>query len=72
MNKLINPQLLFPKTSYLISRNYAFKSDLKIKWVRPEKILSIKPAKSGDKSPIPEIDKSQYMLEFKNSKELET
>lgn len=31
-----------------IARNYAFKSDLKIKWVRPEKIPCYKPEKSGD------------------------
>lgn len=72
MNKLINSQLLFHKSNNIISRTYAFKSDLKIKWVRPEKILSIKPEKSGDKSPFPEIDKNHYMLEFQNSKELET
>ncbi|KAL1491157.1 hypothetical protein ABEB36_011797 [Hypothenemus hampei] len=56
----------------LLVRNYAFKSDLKIKWVRPEKIPSIKPEKSGDLSQMPSIDKSQYLLEFRRSKELET
>lgn len=53
-------------------RTYAFKSDLKIKWVRPEKIPCYKPKKSGDLKPMPEIDKKQFLLEFQNSKELET
>ncbi|KAF7269349.1 28S ribosomal protein S15, mitochondrial [Rhynchophorus ferrugineus] len=55
-----------------LTRSYAFKSDLKIKWVRPEKIPCIKPEKSGDLSPFPNIDKSQYLVEFRKSKELET
>lgn len=53
-------------------RNYAFKSDLKIKWVRPEKIACIRPEKSGDLSVKPNIDKSLLRYEFRNSKELET
>lgn len=56
----------------IISRNYAFKSDLKIKWVRPEKIPCIRPEKSGDLSGQPDIDKSLPRYEFRNSKELET
>lgn len=70
MNKFIFSQLIKSSAKQLI-RNYAFKSDLKIKWVRPEKILSIKPEKSGDLSAFPGIDESEYMLEFKNSKELQ-
>ncbi|XP_065171686.1 small ribosomal subunit protein uS15m-like [Atheta coriaria] len=53
-------------------RNYAFKSDLKIKWVRPEKISCIKPQKSGDLEPMPQIKNSQLAYDFRNSKELET
>ncbi|CAH1118449.1 unnamed protein product [Phaedon cochleariae] len=53
-------------------RNYAFKSDLKIKWVRPEVIPSYKPGKSGDLGGVPPIEKQQFMLDFKNSKELQT
>lgn len=62
------------KQSVIINtaRHYAFKSDLKIKWVRPEKIASHKAAKSGDLTSMPKIDKSQYILEFQNSKELES
>ncbi|KRT80402.1 hypothetical protein AMK59_6636, partial [Oryctes borbonicus] len=52
-------------------RSYAFKSDLKIKWVRPEKIPCYKPAKSGDLKSMPEIDLNQYQIEFRNCKGLE-
>lgn len=52
-------------------RNYAFKSDLKIKWVRPEKIPCTKPQKSGDLEPITEVPSKEYLCDFKNSKELE-
>lgn len=53
-------------------RSYAFKSDLKIKWVRPEKIPCYKPEKSGDLSPMPQLEKSRYPVEFQGCKELET
>ncbi|KAL3280863.1 hypothetical protein HHI36_004091 [Cryptolaemus montrouzieri] len=53
-------------------REYAFKSDLKIKWVRPEKIPCYKPEKSGDFEGFPEIDKTKIQLDFKECKELET
>lgn len=56
----------------IITRNYAFKSDLKIKWVRPEKIPCIRPEKSGDLSGKPDIDNSLIRYEFRNSKELAT
>lgn len=71
MNKIILSQLITSNAKQFI-RNYAFKSDLKIKWVRPERISCIEPQKSGDCSPFPDIDKSKYTLEFENSKELET
>ncbi|EFA03294.1 small ribosomal subunit protein uS15m [Tribolium castaneum] len=54
------------------ARTYAFKSDLKIKWVRPEKIPCIKPEKSGDLEAMMKIDLSQPQLPFRGSKELET
>lgn len=54
------------------ARTYAFKSDLKIKWVRPEKISCIKPEKSGDLDGMMKIDLTQPQLLFRNSKELET
>jgi small subunit ribosomal protein S15 len=53
-------------------RSYAFKSDLKIKWVRPEKIPCIRPEKSGDLECVPKIDLSQPQLLFRESKELQT
>lgn len=59
-------------TTLIISRNYAFKSDLKIKWVRPDRILCIKPAKSGDQSAFPDIEKDKYLLEYQHSTELQT
>lgn len=57
---------------YQIIRNYAFKSELKIRWVRPPKISCIKPEKSGDLVALPAVDKKQYPLEFQNSEELKT
>lgn len=71
MNKLLMPPTLRSGVQ-LISRSYAFKSDLKIKWVRPEKILCTKAKKSGDQSPFPAVDPKQYVKEFQQSKELET
>jgi len=53
-----------------VSRNYAFKSDLKIKWVHPGRVSCIKPEKSGDLEPMPEISKTQFQLQFQNCKEL--
>lgn len=57
---------------YQAIRNYAFKSELKIKWVRPPKISCIKPEKSGDLVAHPPVDTKQYPLEFRNSEELKT
>lgn len=57
--------------SRIISREYAFKSELKIKWVRPEKVSCILPAKSGDQSGVPKIDEKQILPEFRGSNELE-
>ncbi|XP_067630266.1 small ribosomal subunit protein uS15m isoform X2 [Eurosta solidaginis] len=53
------------------TRDYAFKSDLKIKWVRPEKIPCTKPEKSGDLGTLPALNETEYAWEFKNSKELQ-
>lgn len=55
-----------------IARNYAFKSDLKIKWVRPPKIPSYKPEKSGDLEQLPPIDEKQVPPNFAESEELKT
>nr|XP_022914171.1 28S ribosomal protein S15, mitochondrial [Onthophagus taurus] len=54
-----------------LSRNYAFKSNLKIKWVRPEKVLCYKPEKSGDLEQISNIDLTKTQKNFRNCKELE-
>lgn len=71
MNTLLLPPTLRSGIQ-LISRSYAFKSDLKIKWVRPEKILCTKAQKSGDQSAFPTVDAKQYVQEFRQCKELET
>ncbi|XP_061395767.1 small ribosomal subunit protein uS15m [Musca vetustissima] len=59
-------------TQRSVVRQYAFKSDLKIKWVRPEKIPSIHPEKSGDCAKLPPVNPKELMLGFDKSKELET
>jgi len=71
MNKIFNPTRDKQILGFVV-RNYAFKSDLKIKWVRPEKIPCFKPEKSGDLAPMPSYNKTDYLLEFRNNKELET
>lgn len=52
----------------LITRT--FKSDLKIKWIRPEKVSCLHPSKSGDRQAAPEVDKSQVDLKYQLSEEL--
>uniref|UniRef100_A0A336LLG2 Small ribosomal subunit protein uS15m n=1 Tax=Culicoides sonorensis TaxID=179676 RepID=A0A336LLG2_CULSO len=54
-----------------ISRGYAMRSDLKIKWIRPEKVSCIVPEKSGDCSPLPMVDPKKFMFDFQNNKALQ-
>ncbi|XP_012275139.1 28S ribosomal protein S15, mitochondrial [Orussus abietinus] len=46
-----------------------FKSELKIKWVRPEKIPSIRPEKSGDLGLDIKLDRNDYNETYSQSKE---
>ncbi|XP_060659425.1 small ribosomal subunit protein uS15m [Drosophila nasuta] len=68
MNKLLNIAQAVPRQ---FVRDYAFKSDLKIKWVRPEKIASIRPEKSGDLGKLPPLNANEILPEYKDSKELQ-
>ncbi|KAH8393320.1 hypothetical protein KR215_004521 [Drosophila sulfurigaster] len=68
MNKLLNIAQAVPRQ---FVRDYAFKSDLKIKWVRPEKIASIRPEKSGDLAKLPPLNANEILPEYKDSKELQ-
>ncbi|KAH8267654.1 hypothetical protein KR018_008371 [Drosophila ironensis] len=68
MNKLLNIAQAVPRQ---FVREYAFKSDLKIKWVRPEKIACYKPEKSGDLSKLPPLKGDEFLPEFRDCKELE-
>ncbi|EDW32364.1 GL11592 [Drosophila persimilis] len=68
MNKLLNIAQAVPRQ---FIREYAFKSDLKIKWVRPEKISCIKPEKSGDLSKLPPLNADEVILDYRDCKELE-
>lgn len=68
----VNKLRPFASSVSLLSRNYAFKSDLKIKWVRPEKIPCYKPQKSGDLRPIRSIGGTELLKDFQSSKELES
>lgn len=56
--------------SIFLSRNYAFKTDLKVKWIRPEKIPSTKPEKSGDLSSFAAPDSKRLLPLFDRSEEL--
>ncbi|KAM8713970.1 hypothetical protein ACLKA7_014175 [Drosophila subpalustris] len=68
MNKLLTVGHIVPRQ---FVRDYAFKSDLKIKWVRPEKISCIKPEKSGDLAKLPPLDPNEILPDYKDSKELQ-
>ncbi|KAI8037646.1 28S ribosomal protein S15, mitochondrial [Drosophila gunungcola] len=68
MNKLLNVAQAVPRQ---FVREYAFKSDLKIKWVRPEKIACFKPEKSGDLAKLPPLKADELLLEYRDCKELE-
>jgi len=48
------------------------KSDLHIKWVRPEKIACWDPKKSGDLSPMETLDMTKPPLDYQDSEELKT
>uniref|UniRef100_A0A1Q3FEW1 Small ribosomal subunit protein uS15m n=1 Tax=Culex tarsalis TaxID=7177 RepID=A0A1Q3FEW1_CULTA len=72
MNSLNRLRPLVNGGAGLISRNYAFKSDLKIKWVRPEKIPCYKPAKSGDLQPLPAFKGTELLKDFQQSSELDS
>lgn len=49
--------------------NY-LKSDLPIKWFRPEKIPCYKPEKSGDLKPLEQVDAKLLAPEFRDLEEL--
>lgn len=48
------------------------KSDLHIKWIRPEKVACWDPKKSGDLAPLEPLDMTKVPLEFQESEELKT
>ncbi|XP_058123767.1 small ribosomal subunit protein uS15m [Anopheles ziemanni] len=71
MNALAKLKTIAPAVNQIV-RSYALKSDLKIKWVRPEKIPCYKPEKSGDLQALPQYAGTELMKDFRDSKELET
>uniref|UniRef100_A0A182QMJ2 Small ribosomal subunit protein uS15m n=1 Tax=Anopheles farauti TaxID=69004 RepID=A0A182QMJ2_9DIPT len=71
MNALAKLKTIAPSINQIV-RTYALKSDLKIKWVRPEKIPCIRPEKSGDLQPMPKIAGNELLKDYRESKELET
>lgn len=48
-----------------------FKSDLKIKWIKPPKISPISPQKSGDGGISFDLKETELLPMYKNCKELE-
>lgn len=48
------------------------KSDLHIKWVRPEKVACWDPKKSGDLKPLEQLDMKKFPLDYQESEELKT
>uniref|UniRef100_A0A182XMZ8 Small ribosomal subunit protein uS15m n=1 Tax=Anopheles quadriannulatus TaxID=34691 RepID=A0A182XMZ8_ANOQN len=71
MNALAKLKTLTPSVNQIV-RTYALKSDLKIKWVRPEKIPCYKPEKSGDLQSLPTYAGTELMKDYRDSKELES
>lgn len=69
MNK-ISSLLGLANTTRTLARGYAFKSDLKIKWVRPEKISCIRPEKSGDLTAAQVVPPETFLLNFQQCEEL--
>lgn len=69
MNKL-SGFLSLANTTRTLVRNYAFKSDLKIKWNRPEKISCIRPEKSGDLKSAEVVPPETTLLQFQQCDEL--
>jgi small subunit ribosomal protein S15 len=63
--------LIHPGNGLVLSTR-GLKSDLHIKWVRPEKIACWDPKKSGDLSPLEQLDMTKPPLEFQDSEELKT
>lgn len=54
------------------TRQYAFKSDLKIKWIRPETVPPHKPEKTGDLEQYQEdLVKTKFLMDFQHSKALQ-
>jgi len=48
------------------------KSDLHIKWIRPEKTACWDPKKSGDLVPLEPLDMKKFPLDYQDSEELKT
>lgn len=48
------------------------KSDLHIKWIRPQKIACWDPKKSGDLVPLDPLDMTKVPLKYQKSEELKT
>lgn len=55
-----------------LARAYAIKTDLKTRWVRPEKICSTLPQKSGDLVGYEQPEQQRFLLKFDKSEELKT
>nr|CAG4651977.1 EOG090X09BQ [Triops cancriformis] len=49
----------------------SYKMEFNIEWVRPPKVPSTDPAKSGDLQPLPEVDLSRLPLKFQQSRAIE-
>jgi len=57
-------------SSLNLTRHFAFKSDLPIKWYRPEKIPSYKPEKSGDGTPFIHPEPTALLPHYDQCEEL--
>ncbi|XP_055689135.1 28S ribosomal protein S15, mitochondrial [Lutzomyia longipalpis] len=64
--------LHLPGSFRLVVRHYAFKPEVPIKWVRPEKICCTRPERSGDMVGSPSVDVTLPVVEYEDCKLLET
>ncbi|GAB0099683.1 28S ribosomal protein S15, mitochondrial [Sergentomyia squamirostris] len=62
---------IVPLSRNSLVRHYAFKPELPIKWVRPEKICCTRPEKSGDLEGSAAVDLTLPVVEYRDCKLLE-
>lgn len=74
MNRVFSGRALLAAKSTLNGSSLivrTLKSDLKIKWKRPEKVSCFDPSKTGDRASMPKVDENNVAVDFQTATELE-